>query len=141
MSYGWLTESALLPQPSKKINVDKSSVRSIVFQALLIYIPQLVDLSVMLEKEKKKRQGKEMVHKFSLTIFTNIKQLKAPTKKIFVDTNKGVEARNRKDLEASTQEVIDGQARLQEKVKIYEAMSNTKINSFIDDFASERTNR
>ena len=26
MSYGWLTESALLPKPSKKINVEGSSV-------------------------------------------------------------------------------------------------------------------
>lgn len=26
MSYGWLTESSLLPKPAKKINVDNSKV-------------------------------------------------------------------------------------------------------------------
>ena len=46
---------------------------------------------------------------------------------MFVDTNKGVEARNKKDLEVSAQEVINGQARMEEKVKLYEAMSNNKI--------------
>jgi hypothetical protein len=27
MSYGWLTESSLIPKPAKKINVENSSVR------------------------------------------------------------------------------------------------------------------
>jgi uncharacterized protein YerC len=47
-----------------------------------------------------------------------------PVKKVFTATNKGVEARIRKDLETSAQEVINGQAKLEEKAKIYEALSN-----------------
>ncbi len=39
MSYGWLTESALLPKPSKTIRVDNSS---------------LVDLKVVLMNREKK---------------------------------------------------------------------------------------
>ena len=66
--------------------------------------------------------------------------MKAPTKKVFVDTNKGVEARNKKDLEASVQEVANGQARLQEKVKLYEAMSN-KTPIFLYNFFSEGNKR
>jgi len=112
MSYGWLTESALLPKPSKKINVDNSS---------------LVDLSVMLEKEKKKR--------------ANTQEIKMPMKKVFVSTNKGVEARNRKDIETSTQEVINGQARLEEKAKIYEALMKGKDTSkgkYLVDFEGKK---
>lgn len=31
MSYGWLTESALLPEEQKDIKVDKNSVNNIIF--------------------------------------------------------------------------------------------------------------
>ena len=48
-----------------------------------------------------------------------------PVKKIFTATNKGVEARIRKDLETSAQEIINGQAKLEEKARIYEQLSKS----------------
>ena len=61
-----------------------------------------------------------------------------PVKKIFTQTNKGVEARNRKDIETSAQEVINGQARLEEKAKIYEALSNFQSTRLSSKKISER---
>ena len=49
--------------------------------------------------------------------------MKLPSKKVFVATNKGIEARNRKDLEVAASEIADGQAKLEEKARMYEAMS------------------
>ena len=45
MSYGWLTESAIIPKPAVKINVDNSSV-------LIISKPKILDLKVVLMKDK-----------------------------------------------------------------------------------------
>lgn len=50
-------------------------------------------------------------------------QVKAPSKKLFVATNKGIEARNKKDLEVAVQEVKNGQLKLEEKARLYDAMS------------------
>ena len=44
-----------------------------------------------------------------------------------MQTNKGVEARNRKDLEVAAAQVINSQAKLEEKAKIYESMSIMEI--------------
>lgn len=45
MSYGWLTESSLIPEPAVPINVDNSSV--------LNNISQIVALKIALMKDKK----------------------------------------------------------------------------------------
>ena len=47
MSYGWLTESAFIPKPAKKVQVGQSSV---------VWDDEIMDLKVTLEKEKKARE-------------------------------------------------------------------------------------
>ncbi len=47
-----------------------------------------------------------------------------PVKKQFAATNKGIEARIRKDLDTNAQELINGQAKLEEKARIYDQLSN-----------------
>lgn len=112
MSYGWLTESALIPKPSKPINVDNTS---------------LIDLKVMLEKEK----GKDK---------KAIKLSKTKTK-IMDKTNKGIELRNQKDLEAMPSTALDVQAKLAEKSKIYESMmkgEKDKKGEYLVDFGRKK---
>ena len=65
MSYGWLTESAILPKRKKEIHVES---RTVISQ----FIYQFIDLKVNLVKEKEKllynfnNKSKEVQHIFKI---------------------------------------------------------------------------
>jgi len=114
MSYGWLTESAIIPNKSKKINVSSAS---------------LVDLQVILDKEKKKKESQG----------PGVKMMPKPVP-IEQRKNPGVEERSARDAPVEEQ-VVEKQAFaiMERKAKIYDMLnkagsSTLSTQRFLVDF-------
>eukprot|EP01017_Pseudomicrothorax_dubius_P029598 TRINITY_DN3610_c0_g1_i1.p1 TRINITY_DN3610_c0_g1~~TRINITY_DN3610_c0_g1_i1.p1 ORF type:complete len:256 (+),score=80.39 TRINITY_DN3610_c0_g1_i1:105-872(+) len=114
MSYGWLTESALLPKPSKQIVVDGSSS---------------VDLKVMLMNEKAKRTA-------------NVAEGPKKGKKLGVleKANPKVQERSHRDLEAQ-KNIERAKQTLEDKVAMYDSLTKlggARSAGLLIDFEGKR---
>ncbi|CAD8086939.1 unnamed protein product [Paramecium sonneborni] len=111
MSYGWLTESSLIPEPAVPINVDNSSILA---------------MKIALMKDKQNEQG----------ALSKAKVVKKQEKRI----NKGIEERMKRDMKDNAAETDQNRleklnAILTRKAIIYEQQKQTGIvtkNSLID---------
>jgi hypothetical protein len=121
MSLGWLTESALIPNKPKEIQVSKSSLSSL--QAIVF---------------EKDREKKERIAATNSTIRRPTKLKASYEKRLMEVKNDGVDSRGRKD---DASKMTPGEAsyaesfkKLQEKARQYEAMSRGEV---IDDLDGE----
>ncbi|KRX08621.1 hypothetical protein PPERSA_01874 [Pseudocohnilembus persalinus] len=115
--YGWLAESALMPQKSKDIKVDSNS---------------LVDLKIAILQKKEEQSG---------NFNSKIQKQKRKYESIMNQKNKGVEMRNKKDIEdqKNNKQVKN---RLEDKASIYEKLEKKgkNVSSILVDFEAKKIN-
>ncbi|KAF8820435.1 hypothetical protein IE077_000488 [Cardiosporidium cionae] len=125
MSYGWLTESSVLPKPGKSVKVPSSSISSL--------------NAVIFEGEEEARRRKET----SISSLIGGKSQKKPSSlanKFITSRNDGVDERNQRDLDARASErktAKNVQTKLEEKAMLYNSIvsgnvSDKSISSVID---------
>lgn len=131
MSFGWQTESALLPSNSKSIEVGKAS-----------FLPLK---ALVLEKEQKRilATGKD---KFVVNKFRIQEKDKCSKQDILDRKNKGIEERSSKDdllLKKEKKTVSNLEANLQAKAELYDKLKSETSkkqskNSFLIDFKRKK---
>lgn len=119
MSLGWLTESALIPNKPKEIQVSKSSLSSL--QAIVF---------------EKDREKKERIAATNSTVRRPTKLPKSYKEQLMEVKNDGIEARRRRDDESKVPSeeasYAESFSKLQQKARQYEAMSRGEVIDDID---------
>ncbi|KAF8819347.1 hypothetical protein IE077_001150, partial [Cardiosporidium cionae] len=125
MSYGWLTESSLLPKPGKSVKVPSSSISSL--------------NAVIFEGEEEARRRKETSIS-SLIDGKSQKKSSSIDKNLITLRNKGIDERIQRDLDARASQrktATNVRTKLEEKAMLYDSIvcgnsSDKSISSVID---------